>query len=113
MLDHAIAVTDADRGLLLEPDSSGTLRVRLGRRKGGLRLPADSVAPSQTALRLAMEQQSSVVTEDLNQADFNLQAAQSIITQGLRVVVAIPLYAMPRASSTESAAHVQRGQFLF
>lgn len=112
MLDHAIAVTDADRGLLLEPDSSGTLRVRLGRRRGGVCLPSDSLAPSQTALRLVLKQQSSVVTEDLNQADFNLQAAPSIIAQGLRAVVAIPLYAMPRASSTESAAHVLRGHFL-
>jgi phosphoserine phosphatase RsbU/P len=112
MLDHAIAVTDADRGLLLEPDSSGSLRVRLGRRRGGVCLPSDSLAPSQTALRLALEQQSSVITEDLNQADFNLQVAESVIAQGLRAVVAIPLYAMPRASSAESAAHVQRGYFL-
>jgi sigma-B regulation protein RsbU (phosphoserine phosphatase) len=112
MLDHAIAVTDADRGLLLEPDSSGSLRVRLGRRKGGARLPSDSVAPSQTALHLALERKSSVITEDLNQADFKLQDAQSIIAQALRAVVSIPLYAMPRASSAESASHVERGHFL-
>jgi sigma-B regulation protein RsbU (phosphoserine phosphatase) len=51
MLDHAISITDADRGLLLEPDSSGALRIRLARRSGGLRLSPDSLAPSQTALR--------------------------------------------------------------
>jgi phosphoserine phosphatase RsbU/P len=112
MLDYAIAVTDADRGLLLEPDTSGSLRVRLGRRRGAMHLPADSLAPSQTALRLALEQQSSVITEDLNRADVNLQGAQSIIAQALRAIVAIPLYAMPRASGTEFAAHVQRGHFL-
>ena len=112
MLDHAIAVTDADRGLLLEPDSSGSLHVRLGRRRGGLRLPSDSLAPSQTALRVALEQQSSVITENLDQADSNLQGAESIITQGLRAVVAIPLFAVPHASSTESAAQLQRGHFL-
>jgi hypothetical protein len=32
VLDHAIAVTDADRALLLEPDSTGSLRFRSGRR---------------------------------------------------------------------------------
>ena len=42
MLDHAIAVTDADRSLLLEPDSTGSLRVRLGRRRGGLCAPSDA-----------------------------------------------------------------------
>jgi sigma-B regulation protein RsbU (phosphoserine phosphatase) len=112
MLDHAISVTDADRGLLLEPDSSGALRVRLARRSGGLRLSPDSLAPSQTALRQALERQASVITEDLAQADVKLQDAQSIVAQRLRAVVAIPLYAMPRASSTESAAHSERGDFL-
>ena len=30
MLDHTVAVTGADRGLFLEPDSYGDLRIRLG-----------------------------------------------------------------------------------
>jgi hypothetical protein len=34
MLDHAISITHADRGLLIEPDAAGTLRVRLARGKG-------------------------------------------------------------------------------
>jgi sigma-B regulation protein RsbU (phosphoserine phosphatase) len=111
MLDHAISVTDADRGLLLEPDSSGALRLRLARKKGGLRLASEGLAPSQTALRQALEQKASVITEDLNLADFDLQGAQSIVAQGLRAVVAIPLYAMPRASSTETV-QFKRGDFL-
>ena len=112
MLDHAISITDADRGLLLEPDSSGALHVRLARRKGGLRLASEGLAPSQTALHQALAQQSSVITEDLAQADVKLHDAQSIVAQRLRAVVAIPLYAMPRASSTESATHFERGEFL-
>jgi sigma-B regulation protein RsbU (phosphoserine phosphatase) len=112
MLDHAISITDADRGLLLEPDSSGVLRVRLARRKGGLRASTEGAAPSQTALRLAMEQHSSVITEDLAQGHVELQGAQSIVAQRLRAVVAIPLYSMPHAAPTESAAHLKRGTFL-
>ncbi len=112
MLDHAISITDADRGLLLEPDSSGALRIRLARRSGGLRLSPDSVAPSQTALRHALERQASVITEDLAQADIKLQDAQSIVAQRLRAIVAIPLYAMPRASSAESVVLSKRGEFL-
>src|SRR6202011_1319011 len=65
MLDHAISITDADRGLLLEPDSSGALHVRLARRSGGLHLPPGSLTPSQTAIQLALKQHSPVITEDL------------------------------------------------
>jgi sigma-B regulation protein RsbU (phosphoserine phosphatase) len=100
MLDHAIAITDADRGLLLEADTSGSLSVRLARGAEGERLSPESMAPSQTALRLAVEQQSSVITEDLNLSDLDLQVAESIVAQQLRAIVAIPLYSMPRASST-------------
>jgi phosphoserine phosphatase RsbU/P len=112
MLDHAIMVTNADRGLLLEADPSGTLRVRLARRSGGVHLSPESVAPSQTALRQALEQRSGVITEDLAQAGLELQAAQSIVAQRLRAVVAIPLYTMHRTSSTESATQLHRKDFL-
>jgi len=95
MIDHAIAVTDADRGLLEEAEAGrpDNLRVRLARRSGGQRLPPESMTPSQTAIQLAMKQGSPVITEDLAQAEMNLQAAASIVAQGLRAVVVIPLYA--------------------
>lgn len=112
MLDHAISITDADRGLLLEPDSTGALRVRLARRTGGMSLPLEGLAPSQTALRQALEKKSAVITEDLAQADIKLQDAMSIVAQRLRAVVAIPLYAMSRANSTASSGHSDRGHFL-
>ena len=112
MLDHAISITDADRGLLLEPDSSGALQVRLARRSGGLHLAKEGLAPSQTALRQALEKKSAVITEDLAQADIKLQDAMSIVAQRLRAVVAIPLYAMSRANSTETDMDSKRGHFL-
>ncbi|MBZ5500760.1 MAG: SpoIIE family protein phosphatase [Acidobacteriia bacterium] len=112
MLDHAIGITNADRGLLLEADAAGSLRVRLARGSGGVRLPLENLAPSQTALRQALQQKSSIITEDLNRADAALQMAQSIVAQSLRAIIAIPLYANPRANSEESAARPERGQFL-
>jgi serine phosphatase RsbU (regulator of sigma subunit)/pSer/pThr/pTyr-binding forkhead associated (FHA) protein len=112
MLDRAITVTNAERGLLLEATSSGSLHHRLARRAGGVSMPTEGFAPTQTALRMAMDSQTGVITGDLQQADVALQGAQSIIAQRLRSVVAIPLYAMPRASSAESIAHVRRGEFL-
>ena len=112
MLDHAISVTDADRGLLLESDAAGALKVKLARRSGGLRLPPESLTPSQTAIKLALTQQSPVITEDLAQADMDLQAAQSIVAQRLRAVVVIPLYGMSRANTQESMATIKRGDLL-
>src|SRR5207244_2675094 len=84
MLDHAISVTDADRGLLLEADASGALKVKLARRSGGLRLPPESLTPSQTAIQLALKQRSPVITEDLAQADVDVHAAQSVAAQRQR-----------------------------
>jgi serine phosphatase RsbU (regulator of sigma subunit) len=112
MLDHAVSVTDADRGLLLEGDNPTNLKVRLARRSGGLRLPPESLTPSQTAIQLALKQHSPVITEDLAQADMGLQAAQSIVAQRLRAVVVIPLYAMSRANTQESMVNIKRGDFL-
>jgi sigma-B regulation protein RsbU (phosphoserine phosphatase) len=112
MVDHAVSVTDADRGLLLEGDHPSNLRVRLARRSGGLRLPPESLTPSQTAIQLALKQHSAVITEDLAQADMDLQAAQSIVAQRLRAVVVIPLYAMSRANTQESMVNIKRGDFL-
>jgi len=112
MLDHAVAVLDADRGLLLENGAEGTLKVRLARRSGGLRLPPESVVPSQTAIQLALKQHAPVITEDLAQAEADLQAAQSIVAQRLRAVVVIPLYSVMRANSQESMINIRRGEFL-
>jgi len=77
-----------------------------------LRLPPESLSPSQTAIKLALTQQSPVITEDLAQADIDLQAAQSVVAQRLRAVVVIPLYAMTRANTQESMVNVKRGDFL-
>ena len=113
MLDHAIAITDADRGLLARGGSIGSASPSpRARRTGSVSLPPESFSPSQTALRMALERQSGVITEDLAQADAALQGAESIVAQRLRAVVAIPLYAMPRANTAESIVHIKRGHFL-
>ena len=112
MLDHAISITQADRGLLLEADNSGVLGVRLARGKGGVALPTQGVAPSQTALRQALDKQSSVITEDLSLADTALQVAQSIVAQSLRAVIVIPLYSMSRENLEDSSLPPGHGHFL-
>jgi serine phosphatase RsbU (regulator of sigma subunit) len=112
MLDQLVSIIDADRGLLLEPDAAGALKVRLARRSGKVRLPPESLTPSQTAIQLALKQQSPVITEDLAQAEMDLQAAQSIVAQRLRAVVVIPLWVLTRANTQESLVNVKRGELL-
>src|SRR5260370_349693 len=110
--DPAGPVRDAARGGLLEAGDKGPLHVGLARRSGGLRLPPESLAPSQTAIQLAVRKQSAVITEDLAQAEMDLQAAQSIVAQRLRAVVGIPVYAFSHAKAEESMVNMKRGQFL-
>lgn len=111
MLDHAVSITHADRGMLLEPDDEGTLRVRLARSIKGESLPPETLSPSQTAVNQAINRQSSVITEDLNLAGLDLKAAESVVVQSLRAVVAIPLYSMTRSQADRPAAQ-QRGKLL-
>jgi serine phosphatase RsbU (regulator of sigma subunit) len=112
MLDHAISITHADRGLLMEADPSASLRVRLARGSHSVSLSPGDVTPSQTALRQAMQQKKCIITEDLNVADEMLQAAQSIVSQSLRAVIVIPLFVVSRSTSENSPFDSQAGQFL-
>ena len=97
MLDHAISITHADRGLLIEPDASGVMRVHLARGNKGDNLALETINPSQTAVNQAIGKESSVITENLHLAGLDLKSAESVVVQGLRAVVAIPLYASSRA----------------
>jgi sigma-B regulation protein RsbU (phosphoserine phosphatase) len=92
MLDHAIAITHADRGMLLEPDKTGTLQVRVARGRERNRLAPETMNPSRTVLRQAVEQGSAVINEDMRLADMSVQTAESVILQFLRSAVVIPLH---------------------
>jgi GAF domain-containing protein len=112
MLDHAVSVTGADHGLLLESDAGGTLKVHLARRSGRLHLPPERLTPSQTAIQLALKQQSPVIAEGPAQAAMDLQGAQSIVAQRSHAVVVIPLWALTRANTQESMVNVKRRELL-
>jgi phosphoserine phosphatase RsbU/P len=105
MLDHAIVITHADRGMLLEPDAAGVLRVRMARGRDGESLSPEKMNPSRSVLGRAIELESAVISEDLNLADVNLQSALSVVGQLLRSAVVIPLYCAlhgPADASAES-----------
>jgi serine phosphatase RsbU (regulator of sigma subunit) len=111
MLDHAVAITRADRGMLLEPDASGNLQVRVARGRERKELSPAAMNPSRTVLRQAVEQRSAVVNEDLRMADTDIQTAHSVILQFLRSAVVIPLFNMPH-SGEASARNSGQGELL-
>lgn len=112
MIDHAIVITHADRGMLLEVGASGVLQVKIARGRDGESLVPEAMNPSRSVLGRAIEREAAVITEDLNLADLNLQAAQSIVLQLLRSSVVIPLYGASRGQadlSTEAARRLLLG----
>jgi serine phosphatase RsbU (regulator of sigma subunit) len=111
MLDHAISITHADRGLLIEPDAAGAMHIHLARGNKGDNLPIASLNPSQTAVNQAISKQSSIITEDLNLAGLDLKSAESVVVQGLRAVVAVPLYASTRAVA-DTGGDIKHGPLL-
>jgi len=54
-------IVEANGGYRLEEDGSGGFRVRVARGKGGVRMPPEGFAPSQTAVRQALERRSSII----------------------------------------------------
>jgi serine phosphatase RsbU (regulator of sigma subunit) len=104
MLDHAVAITHAHRGMLLEPDASGNLQVRVARGRDRKSLPLEAMNPSRTVLGQAVEQGSAVINEDLRLADINVQTAESVVLQYLRSAVVIPLYVVTSAGQATAEA---------
>ena len=112
MVDHAIALTGADRGLLVERGADNVMRVRLARQRGGKALDTEGLEPTQTAIRYAIQQKRAVITEDLEQADSDLKGAKSIIMQRLRSLVVVPLYAFAQRREGTSPGDEMRGELL-
>jgi serine phosphatase RsbU (regulator of sigma subunit) len=112
MVDHAISLTGADRGLLVERGSDNVMRVRLARQRGGKALATEGLVPTQTAIRYALEQKRGVITEDLEQAATDLKEAKSIIMQRLRSLVVIPLYAFAQRREGTSPGDEVKGELL-
>jgi serine phosphatase RsbU (regulator of sigma subunit) len=111
MLDHAIAITKADRGLLLEADTSGALKARLARNSSGEGLPLDCITPSQTVLDQALKEQTGVVAGDPELAASERSSEQKAAHQHPHSFIATPLYALPKDESGESET-AQHGELL-
>ena len=112
MLDHAIAITRADRAMLLEPDASHILQVKVARGRDSRQLQPESMNPSRTVIRQAVEQRSAIINEDILLADTNVQTAESVVLQLLRSASVIPLYHLPHGSGSAHTDPAAGGELL-
>jgi serine phosphatase RsbU (regulator of sigma subunit) len=111
MLDHAIAITKADRGLLLEAGPKAALKVRIARGCNGESLPPDCITPSQAVLDQALQQETGVVIGDPELAAAESKSGQKIAHVHPHSFIAAPLYALPGADSA-GADSTQHGELL-
>jgi sigma-B regulation protein RsbU (phosphoserine phosphatase) len=107
MLDHAITITKADRGVLLVADSGGELKARLARDKSGKSLPPDSITPSQRVLDQALKEQTGVAIGDPDLAAADQKSGDRTFHIHPHSFIATPLYALPEgdAAISESPQH--------
>jgi serine phosphatase RsbU (regulator of sigma subunit) len=94
LVDSAVQLSDAERGLLFLLDDGGKLTLRLARGRGGTHLPSGLTDYSQKIVDRVVQSRREEVTleEELTGISAN---ETGIIRQGLRGVVALPLQKMP------------------
>lgn len=93
MVDQAIRITAAERGVLFEADPEGQLRILVTRHTDSAGGPPASWIPSKTAMDRAIADRQAFIELDLDQAGGEpVRMAESIVNQRLRSVIAIPLY---------------------
>ena len=98
LLDSAVQLTSAERGLLFLVDGKGELHLHLARGKGGASLGTEVSDFSHTVVdRVAATGQEEVVLEE---ASGRSAQATGILSTGARVVVAVPLQKLPMTEST-------------
>ncbi len=119
MLDCALRLTGAERGLVFLPGADGRLEVAAARSTPGAP-PADETTISRSVVREAMESAAEFVLTGAPLeagATADMELGQSIVTQGLRTVVCLPLHdprlraALTAAQSigpTTSSSHLPR-----
>lgn len=100
VVDLAIEVTGAERGMLAQRCGDGRLELRVARDGHGEALPLEGLRPSETLVRQAEQTRVPLIVPDVGE-DAELAATQSIVSLELRSAVILPL---TRLASAESPA---------
>jgi sigma-B regulation protein RsbU (phosphoserine phosphatase) len=111
LVDSALQLANAERGLLFLRDEKGDLHLRLARGRGGMHLKADVSDYSRGVVeRVARTGQEEVVLEE----EMTGRSAQEtgILRYGLRGVVAVPLQKLPMAEVSGETITGKRAELL-
>ena len=100
VLDVAFDLLNADRGVILLYDEAGTLEPRCVRTRESS--ADDSVLISRTVVDEALRDRAAVLSHDAT-VDERFQDAQSVIIQGIRSTMAVPLIHQERAVRRDAA----------
>jgi serine phosphatase RsbU (regulator of sigma subunit) len=98
LLDSAVQLTNAERGLLFLKEGEGALELRLARGKGGISLSPEVSDYSRTVVkRVSASGQEEVILED--EASGRTEMETGIIRTGTRGIVAVPLQKLHMADA--------------
>ncbi len=98
LLDSAIQLTNAERGLLFLKEGAGSLELRLARGKGGIYLSPELTDFSTAVInRVAVSGQEQVILEE--EASGGATSETGIIRTGVRGIVAVPLQKLHMADA--------------
>lgn len=103
VIDLAIDVTKAERGMVILRREDDSLDTRVARAAGGRTLPSDGLRVSETLVRKALASGKPSVFEDVHQ-DADLALAASIVSLELRSAVTLPLVRFEANHERETAA---------
>lgn len=108
VVDAAIRVTGADRGvLLLAEEVSGELQPSVARESGQRTLPHSEVRVSTSVLKQVAETRRELVVADIGEEQA-LREQASIVGEALRTLLAIPLERQPTIRSGDSTVVASR-----
>jgi phosphoserine phosphatase RsbU/P len=98
LVDSALQLADAERGLLFLKEGEGGLRLHLARAKGGVHLGTEVSDYSHAVVeRVAASGQEEVIVEE--EASGRAALETGIVSTGARGIVAVPLQKLPMADS--------------
>ncbi len=102
VVDLAIDVTKAERGMLILRRDDDTLDTRVARDAASRSLPLDGLRVSETLVRMAFAAGKPSIVEDVNQ-DAGLALAASIVSLELRSAVTLPLVRFEASEGHDTA----------
>ncbi|MBL8730642.1 MAG: SpoIIE family protein phosphatase [Planctomycetes bacterium] len=105
VVDLAMEVTDAERGMVMLRRDDGSLETRVARARGGRSLPQDGMRVSETLVRQAIAHGAPRIVADVADAA-DLAQQESIMSLELRSAVTLPLVRSVAPGATVDGDHV-------